>query len=100
MNPKSVYTFHTSNDGTLVIEDSSSSDDMFMSVTNNMENVLKEIRGATGAIPRFCVYRDTDGVYDGVEYTGDRTSVNFICLNDDNEESACARLKAITAGRS
>ena len=53
----------------LIIIDQFDSSSPTMTVTNNIEEVLEEISQEIGLLTGYMiVYRDTDGVYDGVDH--------------------------------
>ena len=61
------------------------------SVTNDMENVLDDIRAEIGDLAGYAViYRDSLGRWDGVRLVG--RSVEFYSLNETDPERAAARL--------
>lgn len=62
MNPRSTFSYEIIND-VLVIHDLNEG----MSVTNDMENVLEYIN-KNNPLPNKIVYRDSEGVFDGVLY--------------------------------
>lgn len=61
------------------------------SVTNDMENVLDDIRADIGDLAGFAViYRDSTGRWDGVRLIG--RSVEFYSINEADQQQAEARL--------
>lgn len=61
------------------------------SVTNDMENILDDIRAKLGDLAGYAViYRDSTGRWDGVRLVG--SSVEFYSLNETNPERAAIRL--------
>ncbi|RZK44394.1 MAG: hypothetical protein EOO61_03945 [Hymenobacter sp.] len=61
------------------------------SVTNDIEDVLDDIRGKIGDLAGYAViYRDSMGRWDGVRLVG--SSVEFYSLNEIDGERAAARL--------
>lgn len=56
-------------DDFLVIEDMYTEDYPTQSVTNGIERVLSLIQANTGPLPRKVIYRDTEGLWDGVLHT-------------------------------
>jgi len=61
------------------------------SVTNDIENVLDDIRAEIGDLAGYAViYRDSMGRWDGVRLIG--SSVKFYALNGTDGERAAARL--------
>lgn len=61
------------------------------SVTNDMENVLDDIRAEVGDLSGYAViYRDSMGRWDGVRL--ERGVVQFYSLNETDPERAAARL--------
>lgn len=61
------------------------------SVTNDIENVLDDIRAELGDLAGYAViYRDSMGRWDGVRLVG--SSVEFYALNETDEDRAAARL--------
>ena len=61
------------------------------SVTNDMDNVLDDIRAELGDLAGYAViYRDSMGRWDGVRLVG--SSVEFYALNETDRERAAARL--------
>lgn len=67
------------------------------SVTNDMENVLDEIRVEIGDLAGYAViYRDSMGRWDGVRLAG--SSIEFYALNETDGEQAVARLLHLLPG--
>lgn len=67
------------------------------SVTNDMENVLNDIRGEIGDLAGYAViYRDSMGRWDGIRLKGG--SVEFYALNETDGERAAARLLHLLLG--
>ena len=61
------------------------------SVTNDMENILDDIRAKLGDVAGYAViYRDSTGRWDGVRLVG--SSVEFYSLNETDPERAASRL--------
>lgn len=61
------------------------------SVTNDMENVLNDIRSELGDLAGYAViYQDSMGRWDGVRLAG--RSVEFYSLNETDPERAASRL--------
>ena len=61
------------------------------SVTNDIGNVLDDIRAEIGDLAGYAViYRDSMGRWDGVRLIG--SSVEFYALNETDGEQAAARL--------
>ena len=61
------------------------------SVTNDMENVLEDIRAKLGDLAGYAViYRDSMGRWDGVRLVG--RTVEFYSLNETDSERAATRL--------
>ena len=61
------------------------------SVTNDMENVLDDIKAEIGDLSGYSViYRDSMGRWDGVRLAG--RSVSFYSLNETEPERAASRL--------
>jgi hypothetical protein len=61
------------------------------SVTNDIENVLEDIRAEVGDLAGYAViYRDSMGRWDGVRF--ERGLVEFYSLNETDPEQAAARL--------
>lgn len=61
------------------------------SVTNDMENVLDEVRSELGSLAGYAIiYRDCRGIWDGVRL-GQR-GVEFYALNETDGQRAAARL--------
>ena len=61
------------------------------SVTNDMENVLDDIRADIGDLAGYAViYQDSMGRWDGVRLTG--RSVEFYALNEPDQQRAASRL--------
>ena len=61
------------------------------SVTNDIENVLDDIRAEIGDLAGYAViYRDSMGRWDGVRLIG--SSIEFYALNETDGERAAARL--------
>ncbi len=66
---KSDFNYYISN-GVLAIEDQNLGR---MSVTNDMENVLEYIKNELNdKMPNLIVYKDSDGIWDGVSYKEDK----------------------------
>jgi len=92
--PKSNYEWRFK-DGVLAIEDLNLGK---MSVTNNMENVLTEIRSKIGdeIVGAKIVYRDSEGEWDGVIPVWTRevcTNVQFYFIGEKSFEKAIKFLK-------
>ena len=67
------------------------------SVTNDIENVLDDIRGEIGDLAGYAViYRDSMGRWDGVRLIG--SSIEFYALNETDGERAAARLLHLLPG--
>jgi len=67
------------------------------SVTNDIENVLDDIRAELGDLAGYAViYRDSMGRWDGVRLVG--SSVEFYALNEADGERAAARLLHLLPG--
>ncbi|MBC3795105.1 hypothetical protein [Spirosoma utsteinense] len=67
------------------------------SVTNDIENVLDDIRTEIGDLAGFAViYRDSIGHWDGVRLEG--SSIGFYPLNETDGERAAARLLHLLPG--
>lgn len=67
------------------------------SVTNDMENVLDDIRTEIGDLAGYAViYRDSMGRWDGVRLVG--RSIEFYALNETDGERAAARLLHLLPG--
>lgn len=69
-----------------------------MSVTNNIENVLSEIRDEMGEkiTDATIIYRDSEGIWDGVipEWTIDRcSSVRFYYIGETSLVKAIKKIK-------
>ena len=64
-----------------------------MSVTNDIENVLSELEDLYRGLPEIIIYRDSEGIWDGVNNNG--VSVNFYMLNTPDTEDAIEKAKAI-----
>ncbi len=62
------------------------------SVTNDMENVLNDIRAELGDLAGYAViYRDSTGRWDGVRQVG-QLSIEFYSLNEADQQQAASRL--------
>lgn len=62
------------------------------SLTNDMENVLEDIRAELGDLAGYAViYRDSMGRWDGVRQVG-RWSIEFYSLNEADQHRAASRL--------
>ena len=67
------------------------------SVTNDIENVLDDIRADIGDLAGYAViYRDSMGCWDGVRLVG--STVEFYPLNETDGERAAARLLHLLPG--
>ena len=67
--------------------------DEYKTVTNDAENVLLEIKDVLGAeMPPVFIYRNTEGVWDGLEICNDQ--VEFYFLREEIRE--WARVKALS----
>ena len=68
-----------------------------VSVTNDMENVLADIQSAEGLLDDLkVVYRDSDGIWDGV--TGWPGRIGFTFLGTKTKEEAIEQMLALTGG--
>jgi len=77
----------------LVVYDDFDGNNPTMTVTNDMEAVLSEIKEKEGGIlPSTIIYRDTEGIFDGVRFSSGIAS--FYNLGDgDLEDAMPAALK-------
>ncbi|ADB43007.1 hypothetical protein [Spirosoma linguale] len=67
------------------------------SVTNDINNVLDDIRAEIGDLAGYAViYRDSMGRWDGVRLVG--SSTEFYALNETDGERAAARLLHLLPG--
>ena len=67
------------------------------SVTNDIENVLDDIRTEIGDLAGYAlIYRDSMGRWDGVRLVG--SSIEFYALNEIDREQAAARLLHLLPG--
>jgi hypothetical protein len=68
---------------------------VFMSVTNNAEGVIEEIEKKEGIDAREynIIYRDSDGIWDGMKYHGKDQPVDFIFIGEETEENAIKHYK-------
>jgi hypothetical protein len=67
-----------------------------MSVTNDIENVLSELKDLYRGLPKIIIYRDSEGIWDGVNNNGEW--VNFYMLNTQDTEVAIEKaIKLISA---
>lgn len=73
---RAIYTYYIDR-GVLVIFDTGTAAGA-MSVTNDMEGVLDEIKRNIGELPPLIVYRDSEGQFDGVVYSGGNASFYHI----------------------
>lgn len=85
---RSDYNFFIDH-GTLVLQDKCG--EGAVSLTNNMENVLVDIQSIlkVDLSKRAIIYRDTDGVYDMVEWDGD--NIDIIPLREFELKKALER---------
>lgn len=87
VGPRAEYTY-TVEGGVIAIVDL---DQGRKSVTNDMENVLDDIRAELGDLAGYAViYRDSMGRWDGVRQVG--RVVEFYSLNETDPQQAAARL--------
>lgn len=56
-----------------------------ITVTNGVELVLNEITRKIGALPKFIVYKDTDGFWDRIKARPDGTFVGFAPIKPGHE---------------
>lgn len=92
-DPRAHFTYHLA-DGAVIIVDQHDGEAV-PSVTNDIEAVLgfiaKEMRSAGAALgARRVVYRDTEGLWDGVAMTGDEFS-HFVLMGAPSHEEALDR---------
>ena len=86
--PRADYTY-TVEGGVIAIVDL---DQGSKSVTNDMANVLEDIRAELGNLAGYAViYRDSTGRWDGVRQVG-RWSIDFYSLNEADQQRAASRL--------
>ena len=89
---RSIYDVVTKYPGALVIIDKAKPEQAVKSVTNDIDNVLEDLRGIYGSLDSYKImYRDSQGIYDGISHSGNRFS-GFFSLNERNEEAAYLRL--------
>lgn len=88
---KSNYNFFFQN-GILVLQDLGGKN--AMSLTNNMENVLKDLQRllSIDLTKRTIIYRDSEQQYDGVKWNG--ISVDFYPLRTGKLEKALQKVKS------
>ena len=101
MQEKSLHLFKarasfswTEEDGIISIVDLSGNDDDFgPTVTNDIDNVLRQIALEKGhGLQNYrIIYRDTQGIWDGVHVTA-RGGARFYSINEKDYESAKAKL--------
>lgn len=85
--PRADYTYSVEGSVIAIVD----LDQGSKSVTNDMENVLAEIRAELGDLSGYAViYRDSMSRWDGVRLTG--RVVEFYSLNETDPERAAARL--------
>lgn len=82
---KSLFHYHLTerdNKKFIVIYD----DDIGMSVTNNIENIIDWIAQEENIDPHefLIVYKDSEGIFDGFDYN----TLNFVVLSESSEEDA------------
>lgn len=97
-NSRSSYHYTITLDDVLVILDN----DLGMSVTNNMENVLNEIQRMeriTFPDNQIIIYKDTSGQWDGVEISekrnGNIEGITFLMLACNSMEEALEKIKGL-----
>lgn len=67
-----------------------------MSVTNNIENVLNEIMDNGVIISnKLIIYRDSDGIWDGINCNGRNKPINFYPLGCNTKEEAIKKLESL-----
>lgn len=86
-HPRADYTYTVEGSVIAIID----LDQGSKSVTNDMKNVLDDIRSEIGDLAGYAViYRDSMGRWDGIRSTGN--SIEFYALNETDEERAANRL--------
>lgn len=85
--PRADYTYTVDGNVITIVD----LDQGSKSVTNDMDNVLDDIRSELGDLAGYAViYRDSMGRWDGVRLVG--RSVEFYSLNETDPERAASRL--------
>ena len=85
---KSAYTFETIDDNLIIIYDLNNGG---MSVTNDIENVIAELKSNLGNIcESVIVYQDSDGFFDGIALKEDGSFSHFYSLSTSNKLQAIA----------
>jgi hypothetical protein len=78
--------------GAIVIVDRSRSGEAVKSVTNDIDNVLMDLRGIYGSLDSYRImYCDSQGIYDGVAHEGGQFR-SFFSLNEKDVNAAYAKL--------
>jgi hypothetical protein len=92
MRSQSDYNFWFDR-GTLIIVDKARPGSNFMSVTNNLENILEDISRMIdkNLVGTPIVYADSEGNYDGVELLG-RGKIEFIPIQEKDRQKAILEL--------
>lgn len=66
------------------------------SVTNDMENVIQDLKAILGDLSGYAIiYKDSMGIWDGVRIDG--RCIEFYSLNETQQEKAAQRLLHIIA---
>ncbi|GAB3841110.1 hypothetical protein [Hymenobacter jeollabukensis] len=94
--PRACFTYDTTQDRILYITDL----DAGRSVTNDIENVLADIaEWEEGLVlaDHQVIYRDTDGVWTGVELTAEGRFSRFYALNVPTLNAAFAKVRSRAA---
>lgn len=62
-----------------------------LSVTNDIENIIQDLRNIIGDLSGYAIiYRDSMGIWDGIRIEGE--TINFYSLNETEYEKATQRL--------
>ena len=85
--PRADYTYSVEGSVIVIVD----LDQGSKSVTNDMKNVLDDIRAELGDLAGYAViYRDSMGRWDGVRLVGH--SVDFYALGEPDQQRAASRL--------
>lgn len=78
--------------GAIVIVDTSRPGQAIKSVTNDIDNVLEDLRGIYGSLSGYKImYRDTNGIFDGVSHENGHYR-GFFSLNEKDVNAAYGKL--------
>lgn len=70
-----------------------------MSVTNDLENVVREVREELNdlgfGMPPLCIYMDSEGMWDGIEFMQDRLTIYPLQKEDMEEAIDVAKMRYV-----